>query len=230
VVWRWKLNQQTATGSNAFGAQPAEEDPDGNGTRLRFDLRFPGQQYDAATGLHYNYFRDYESGTGRYVESDPIGLEGGNATYNYVDGIPLVGIDPLGLATTYDNWCRQNPKSCAGAFGGSRRPPIPVPLPIPSSENTCKSCYTEFPTFDLCWDIEYWYPFRTQAEALAQFPRGSSVRNNTNATDMKNCANPGNHLIVINGGYIGSIFSCKCCSNTDGGPKINTRWSHNRDL
>jgi RHS repeat-associated protein len=76
VVWRWKLNQQTATGSNAFGAQPADEDPDGNGTRLRFDLRFPGQQYDAATGLHYNYFRDYEPGTGRYVESDPIGLGG----------------------------------------------------------------------------------------------------------------------------------------------------------
>jgi RHS repeat-associated protein len=74
VVWRWKLNQQTATGSNAFGAQPAEEDPDGNGTSVRFDLRFPGQQYDAATGLHYNYFRDYEPGTGRYVESDPVGL------------------------------------------------------------------------------------------------------------------------------------------------------------
>jgi RHS repeat-associated protein len=80
VVWRWKLNQQTATRSSAFGAQPAEEDPDGNGTCLTFDLRFPGQQYDAATGLHYNYFRDYEPGTGRYVESDPIGLRGGMST------------------------------------------------------------------------------------------------------------------------------------------------------
>jgi RHS repeat-associated protein len=98
VVWRWKLNQQTATGSNAFGAQPAEEDPDGNGTRVRFDLRFPGQQYDAATGLHYNYFRDYEPGTGRYVESDPIGLYGGVSTFGYVSGNALVKFDLYGLA------------------------------------------------------------------------------------------------------------------------------------
>lgn len=65
IVWRWKLNQQTATGSNAFGSQPASEDPDGNGTLIQFDLRFPGQQYDSATGLHYNYFRDYEAGLTR---------------------------------------------------------------------------------------------------------------------------------------------------------------------
>jgi RHS repeat-associated protein len=99
VVWRWKLNQQTATGSNAFGAQPAEEDPDGNGTRLGFDLRFPGQQYDAATGLHYNYFRDYEPGTGRYVESDPVGLSGGPSLYSYTQGRPTLSTDPSGLAT-----------------------------------------------------------------------------------------------------------------------------------
>jgi RHS repeat-associated protein len=97
VVWRWKLNQQTATGSNAFGAQPAEEDPDGNGTSVRFDLRFPGQQYDAATGLYYNYFRDYEPGTGRYVESDPVGLKGGVSTYAYVSSNPLGYSDSSGL-------------------------------------------------------------------------------------------------------------------------------------
>ncbi|RMK76117.1 hypothetical protein IPC84_28670, partial [Pseudomonas aeruginosa] len=37
------------------------------------NLRFPGQYYDAESGLHYNYFRDYDPETGRYVESDPIG-------------------------------------------------------------------------------------------------------------------------------------------------------------
>jgi RHS repeat-associated protein len=103
VVWRWKLNQQTATGSNAFGAQPADEDPDGNGTSVRFDLRFPGQQYDAATGLHYNYFRDYEPGTGRYVESDPIGLRGGVSTYGYVMGNTLIGVDPTALVACFYN-------------------------------------------------------------------------------------------------------------------------------
>jgi RHS repeat-associated protein len=40
------------------------------------DLRFPGQYYDAETGLNYNYFRDYNPTIGRYIEADPIGMQG----------------------------------------------------------------------------------------------------------------------------------------------------------
>ena len=46
---------------------------------------------------HYNYFRDYSPDIGRYIESDPIGLDGGMNTYSYVVGNPLLAIDTLGL-------------------------------------------------------------------------------------------------------------------------------------
>jgi len=62
------------------------------------NLRFPGQYYDSESGLHYNYFRDYDPETGRYVKSDPIGLDGGLNTYGYVEGNPVNYSDFFGLA------------------------------------------------------------------------------------------------------------------------------------
>jgi RHS repeat-associated protein len=100
TVWSWDLIGANASGSNAFGSIAANEDVDANGTVVKFDLRFPGQQYDSETNLNYNYFRDYEAGAGRYVESDPIGLRGGVSTFGYVDGRPTQRIDPSGLMFT----------------------------------------------------------------------------------------------------------------------------------
>jgi RHS repeat-associated protein len=72
IVWRWDLDP--------FGTTVANEDPDGDSNLFVSNLRFPGQYFDAETGLQYNYYRDYDPATGRYVESDPIGLKGGTNT------------------------------------------------------------------------------------------------------------------------------------------------------
>jgi RHS repeat-associated protein len=90
---RWKWDN-----TEPFGANVANQNPANLGV-FAYNLRFPGQFYDAETGLHYNYFRDYDPKNGRYVESDPIGLDGGLNTYGYVGGNPLSFIDPEGLVT-----------------------------------------------------------------------------------------------------------------------------------
>lgn len=67
-VWTWDLTGE------AFGNIAPNQDPDIDGTQFVLDMRYPGQRYDAASGMSYNYLRDgYDAGTGRYTQSDPIG-------------------------------------------------------------------------------------------------------------------------------------------------------------
>ncbi|MCW7536263.1 RHS repeat-associated core domain-containing protein [Aquabacterium sp. A7-Y] len=90
--WEW-----SAIGE-PFGITAANGAPQGQAAaqRLDFHLRFPGQYFDVETTTAYNYFRTYNPHTGRYVQSDPIGLVGGINTYAYVDGNPVLYIDPTG--------------------------------------------------------------------------------------------------------------------------------------
>jgi len=79
-----------------FGHQMANSNPSGLGVFV-FHHRFPGQYLDETTGLLHNWHRDYHSGLGRYVQSDPLGLIDGWSTYAYVGGNPMGLIDPEGL-------------------------------------------------------------------------------------------------------------------------------------
>jgi RHS repeat-associated protein len=114
IIWRWD--------SDPFGTTAANEDPDGDQNDFVYHLRFPGQYLDEETGLHYNYFRDYDPVIGRYVESDPIGLAGGLNTYAYVAANPLSFVDPLGLQIprdTVDAFCLRYPAECASVVAGA---------------------------------------------------------------------------------------------------------------
>lgn len=57
----------------------------------------PGQYYDEESGYSYNYHRYYDSRTGRYLKSDPIGLNGGNNLFLYANSNPIMYFDSLGL-------------------------------------------------------------------------------------------------------------------------------------
>ncbi|EFV14979.1 RHS repeat-associated core domain-containing protein [Segniliparus rugosus] len=59
-------------------------------------LRFPGQYFDAETGLHYNRHRHYDPWTARYTSPDPLGLAPAPNQHSYPHD-PLTWMDPLGL-------------------------------------------------------------------------------------------------------------------------------------
>ncbi len=103
----------------------ASYDPFGEVTEtvavIENNIRFPGQYEDGETGLHYNYFRDYDPSLGRYVESDPRGI-----SYDFSDpkrqlslqsGVGIGGISKNpGLDNTF-NYAGQNPLIMVDATG-----------------------------------------------------------------------------------------------------------------
>ena len=106
--WSWEAKE-------AFGMQAPVENPQ-NDVNFVFNARFPGQWFDEEAGLFQNGYRDYNPQTGRYMQSDPIGLSAGWNTYGYVGGNPQNNMDPLGLDIIQD------------AFDYWKPPAIPQPI------------------------------------------------------------------------------------------------------
>jgi RHS repeat-associated protein len=91
-LWTWNIL------ANPFGDAAANDDPNATGVHFPLSLRFAGQYADAESGLFYNYQRDYEPRTGRFVEPDPLGKWGGSNSFAYVASSPVYGNDPTGLS------------------------------------------------------------------------------------------------------------------------------------
>jgi len=89
VVWRWDT-------AEAFGATAPDQNPNSLGV-FSFNQRLPGQVFDAESGLFQNWNREYNPRIGRYMQSDPTGLQGGINTFAYVEGDPLGSDDVEGL-------------------------------------------------------------------------------------------------------------------------------------
>jgi RHS repeat-associated protein len=121
VVWAWD-------NTDPFGANVPNENPSNQG-QFSFNLRFPGQYADKETTLYYNVNRSYDPATGRYIESDPIGLGGGVNTFAYVGGDPLGASDPLGLLSLSEKTLEQALKRALAteiAGGGPEDPAADV--------------------------------------------------------------------------------------------------------
>jgi RHS repeat-associated protein len=104
-------------------------------TELASNLGFPGQWYDPVLRAYYNKRRDYDPKSGRYLEVDPIGLEGGINLFEYALSNPVNYTDPMGenplarLLLTFCTrfpavcsptiWCMKNPQKCKKRMCGA---------------------------------------------------------------------------------------------------------------
>ncbi|WLA11449.1 DUF6531 domain-containing protein [Xanthomonas translucens] len=149
AIWKWDMKGE------AFGNTSPDQDPDKDGTAFVFDMRFPGQRYDAATGFNQNYFRDYDPGTGRYGQTDPIGLRAGPSIYAYTNADPTTSIDPYGLqvrAPSSHTW-RQNSGGYSNIKSVVPYTPPGVNIPLGFSVHDTISSYWESAAISLVpWD------------------------------------------------------------------------------
>ncbi|MEU0272352.1 putative T7SS-secreted protein [Streptomyces sp. NPDC006307] len=84
LAWR---TRSTLWGTTAWNTNAEAHTP----------LRFPGQYHDPESGLHYNYYRQYDPETARYLTPDPLGLAPAPNPATYVRN-PHTRSDSLGLA------------------------------------------------------------------------------------------------------------------------------------
>jgi RHS repeat-associated protein len=129
AVWQWPYSafgdnqpvgilKATTNPANAYTQDPTTNARlQATGAAVTFNLRYPGQYHDKESGLSYNYFRSYDSRTGRYSQSDPIGLQGGWNKFAYAELNPLSITDPMGLMGGGNGAAHRGPGPSVSIFG-----------------------------------------------------------------------------------------------------------------
>ena len=160
VAWQWSYSafgdEQPTVAKNRF-ANTNLNQSFGTTTvpAVTFNLRYPGQYFDAETGLHYNYHRSYSATTGRYTQSDPIGLDGGWNRFVYTDADSVNFFDEDGLAK---NDAKPQPTPIIPYPGGGKPnnsggaiKPVPFPAPFTGGGNPPVGKFCATPSESPIW-------------------------------------------------------------------------------
>ena len=242
TIWKWE--------SDAFGSTAPVQDPDGDGIATTINLRFAGQYYDAESGLHDNWHRTYDPSLGRYLSSDPIGLDGGMNTFGYVGQSPMVNVDPKGLfapstvgelisgelATSAASSGILSPAAAiTGAglagygLGSLIYPYVAEPLGdaidsvCNNDDDKPNTCSQKYPNYTNCSSL-FGYDYSSWHSAFSSFGGGCKAHNRSPAIKGP-CRGQGEHWNIRRGSTkVGTITSCTCCQDSISGAKLMTKY------
>jgi RHS repeat-associated protein len=132
-----------------------------NGTTIsKGNLGFQSKYYDQESGLYYFYNRYYHPVNGRFINEDPIGLDGGNNFYNLVGNNPVNLTDPYGLKNDWNYWKENDWTNYYNKMGSYTSYTFKSKYK-PWNREEFKKCFDRFEKcFDNCMTVAFNLPYQ----------------------------------------------------------------------